>query len=339
MRSELVRHEFDPALVERAKIDPKAQAELCERYKPLMLRIATLPRYRFLDREELLQEARIALLAAVAEYQGKGSFSQLLDWRIHDAAKAAAKAARRAARPITDSYTEQDIGYDEENETAPNVGRKLAALVHESHEREHGTWGGSTGQIDPHEIESFLEAAEGALPPDEYTLLAELHGIAGHEKRTQEEIAARLGVSQAAVSKKVKAIRRKAEQAYWDAEEAINKLPSRPLTPPPRDWSTEEEAKPEPEQVEGLTEEVLKRVAHGLGYIMTTSLRGIVPGFSPAPEQGARYWLADYRYCYGNGNHDHIEGGENGWKLEQVEQYLRHETLKQYRWRLFTARY
>ena len=197
------------ALLVEAKTGAQdARAEVCRRFTRLVRKL-TSP--YSLPQEDLEQRAMIAVLEAIDEYdRDKGTFAQLVIWRVKDALRDVVKSEP----PPMDNYSEEQP--DEETGAVPgSVARAVARLVHSWYEEDTGVWGG--GPIWQGSGKGLTMAMADVLDESERTLLERLFGLPGHEKTTQQELARELGVTQQAVSKRVKKAIARLEQVDWRA--------------------------------------------------------------------------------------------------------------------------
>lgn len=215
-------------LLGRAKSDSGAQTELCDRFQRLVRRIVRGYDPSFAH-PQLIEAGRNAVAQAAKEYdRARGPFTWLADNRVKTAVKRE-WLTLNPSRKNADGEVVRFEMYEEQGESDEDaeegtglktsmLGRKIAANRHERWEREYGEWGGSTARVDPYLIEEIACLMEDVLTDDEYHLLAQLYGFPGYPKLTQKEVAEAEGISQPAVSRRVRSLLEKVKDEYYKGD-------------------------------------------------------------------------------------------------------------------------
>lgn len=205
--TELARHDLplENLLALAKEGESEARAELCSRFSPLIKKLVSP--YQ-LPHDDLEQEARIAILKALDEYNPKkGTFARLAEWRIKDAIERVLKVEPPPAEEYAEEYD------DEDDEQTPGPAAEIAKLIHSWYEGETGEWGGSG--IGEGAEEDLAIVMSAVLAEEDRILLSRIYGLPGYERTTQEELTVELGVSQQAISKRMRKAVAELEQANW----------------------------------------------------------------------------------------------------------------------------
>jgi len=185
------------SLVAEAKAGSiEARGELCMRLHPLITRLTS--KYSF-PKDDLAQEASIALISALDEYDpARGPFIPLAKWRIADALERWAKQEPLAADEYTEAYDADKADEHTSGQTAYEVVKQIVRWWEEDNGEwgSYGIWGGAGKDLGVAMAES--------LELEDRMLLSRLFGLPGFNKATQQELAAELGITQQAVSKRAK---------------------------------------------------------------------------------------------------------------------------------------
>ena len=183
----------------------EAREEVCKRFRPL---IYSLLPPGAMSREDMEQEAQIALLKALQEYHpSKGTFAWLAERRIRDAIN----RTLRLESPPHDAYSEE---YDDEaDEHHPGPAAEILKVIHRSWDYQTGVWGGSGIWEGAEEDLEMVMAV--VLDDEEGELLGRLRGLSGYARTSQQQLATELGVTQQAISKRARHAIKKLEDANW----------------------------------------------------------------------------------------------------------------------------
>lgn len=187
--------------------DKDAQAQILTSFVPLAKKLA----HRYSDeslRQDLEQEAIIAVASAIQEYDAaKGTFAWLVERRMRDAIRAATKKARYESEGYSEECSDADHEEGAGGEVAGRVARLVSRWYEEDSNGSYGIWQGAGKDL--------KVALSEIVADDDRAILGRLFGLPGHERATQQELAAELGVSQQAISKRVKRVIKDLEAADW----------------------------------------------------------------------------------------------------------------------------